>query len=101
MPITKHNFTVRSVEELADTLRKAFEIAAEGRPGPVLVDVPKDVQVATYDFEPQGIVEKKPLPKANQSQIDAGLYLSGAGYGEGLGTGSVLTAQKKRPLPVH
>ena len=43
MPITKHNFVVRKVEDLADTLRAAFKIAASGRPGPVLVDIPKDV----------------------------------------------------------
>ena len=51
MPITKHNFTVRSVEELADTLRQAFEIANEGRPGPVLVDIPKDVTINKTNFE--------------------------------------------------
>ncbi len=51
MPITKHNFVVRSVEELADTMRKAFKIAAEGRPGPVLIDIPKDVTANKTDFE--------------------------------------------------
>ena len=43
MPITKHNFTVRKVEDLADTMRAAFRIAQSGRKGPVLVDIPKDV----------------------------------------------------------
>lgn len=54
MPITKHNFVVRRVEELADTLRAAFRIAAEGRPGPVLVDIPKDVTAdkTTYTAAP-------------------------------------------------
>ena len=51
MPITKHNFTVRRVEELADVLRDAFRIAQTGRPGPVLVDIPKDVMVAECEFE--------------------------------------------------
>ena len=51
MPITKHNFTVRSVDELADTLRAAFKIASEGRPGPVLIDVPKDVTINKTEFE--------------------------------------------------
>jgi acetolactate synthase I/II/III large subunit len=46
-PITKHGFLVQSVEELADTIHQAFAIARSGRPGPVLVDVPKDVQQAT------------------------------------------------------
>ncbi|MED9958237.1 MAG: biosynthetic-type acetolactate synthase large subunit [Christensenellales bacterium] len=53
MPITKHNFIVRRVEELADTMRRAFRIAASGRPGPVLVDVLKDVQQAQCEFEPR------------------------------------------------
>ncbi len=52
MPITKHNFVVRKVEELADTLRQAFEIAASGRPGPVLVDIPKDVTANKTSYEP-------------------------------------------------
>src|SRR6266705_3197192 len=43
-PVTKHNVLVRDVEELADDVREAMAIAVEGRPGPVLVDVPKDVQ---------------------------------------------------------
>jgi acetolactate synthase-1/2/3 large subunit len=51
MPITKHNFVVRQVEELADTLREAFRIAVTGRPGPVLVDIPKDVTAAVCEFE--------------------------------------------------
>lgn len=50
MPITKHNFIVKDVNELADTLRTAFKIAKSGRPGPVLVDIPKDVQVAKCEF---------------------------------------------------
>ncbi len=53
MPITKHNFVVRRVEELADTLRKAFEIAGSGRPGPVLIDIPKDVSAAVTEYEPK------------------------------------------------
>ena len=52
MPITKHNFVVRRVEDLADILREAFEIAASGRPGPVLVDIPKDVTAAVTDYKP-------------------------------------------------
>lgn len=52
-PVTKHNFIVKRVEELADTLRQAFKIAGSGRKGPVLVDVPKDVTAAKTDYEPQ------------------------------------------------
>ena len=43
MPITKHNFIVKDINELAKTMRRAFKIAATGRPGPVLVDITKDV----------------------------------------------------------
>lgn len=52
MPITKHNFIVKDIAELADTLRTAFKIAKSGRPGPVLVDIPKDIQTALYEYEP-------------------------------------------------
>jgi len=51
MPITKHNFMVKDVNRLAQTLREAFSIAASGRPGPVLVDIPKDVQAAECEYE--------------------------------------------------
>ena len=58
LPITKHNYFVGDVADLADTLREAFRLAKSGRPGPVLIDVPKDVQIAVYDYEPQPPVEK-------------------------------------------
>ena len=51
MPITKHNVLVRSVDDLASTIRNAFKLAVEGRPGPVLLDVPKDVQTDVTDYE--------------------------------------------------
>ena len=50
MPITKHNFIVKDVNTLADTIRKAFYIAKQGRPGPVLVDIPKDITVAVCEY---------------------------------------------------
>ena len=53
MPITKHNFTVRRVEDLADTMRAAFRIAQSGRKGPVLVDIPKDITAASCEFTPK------------------------------------------------
>lgn len=58
MPITKHNFLVRDINTLAPILRKAFLIARSGRPGPVLVDVPKDITAAVTEFEHE-------QPKAN------------------------------------
>ena len=51
LPITKHNFIVKDIRELASTIREAFEIAREGRPGPVLVDIPKNVQTESYEYE--------------------------------------------------
>lgn len=52
MPITKHNFIVMDVKDLAQTIREAFAIAKTGRPGPVLIDIPKDITAAETDFEP-------------------------------------------------
>jgi len=52
MPITKHNFMVRNVEELASVIRQAFVIAKSGRPGPVLIDIPKEVTANMVEFEP-------------------------------------------------
>ena len=60
MPITKHGYIVKNVEELADTIRKAFTIAVSGRPGPVLVDITKDVTAAVCEYTP---VEKKDVKK--------------------------------------
>ena len=63
MPITKHNFIVKDVTKLADTIRRAFTIAKKGRPGPVLVDIPKDVTALKTEYEP-----KKPEPIARVSE---------------------------------
>lgn len=56
LPITKHNYFVNSIEELADTIRDAFKLAVSGRPGPILIDVPKDIQIAKYEYEPMAKV---------------------------------------------
>jgi acetolactate synthase-1/2/3 large subunit len=52
LPITKHNYLVTDVEELAEVIHEAFYVARSGRPGPVLIDLPKDVQIAETDFVP-------------------------------------------------
>ena len=52
MPITKHSYIVRNIDQLAGAIREAFFIAKSGRPGPVLIDVPKDVTASVTDFEP-------------------------------------------------
>lgn len=60
-PITKHNFIVKQIEALADTLRQAFSISQEGRKGPVLVDIPKDITAQKFEFTPR---VKQPAPHA-------------------------------------
>ena len=105
LPITKHNYFVHKIEDLADILREAFAIAKSGRPGPVLVDIPKDVQVGTYEYEPKPVVEKKPLPKVKQSLIDEAvaliaeakkpyIYVGGGAAGLGMGKDIVDFASK-------
>lgn len=68
MPITKHGYIVKNVENLADTIRKAFEIARSGRPGPVLVDITKDVTAATCEFTPMEL--KLPQRGTSYSEDD-------------------------------
>jgi acetolactate synthase-1/2/3 large subunit len=65
MPITKHNFIVKDVEQLAGTIRKAFAIARKGRPGPVLIDIPKDVTAAKVEYT----YEAPEYPKRSTEQI--------------------------------
>lgn len=60
MPITKHNYFVSDVKDLAETVREAFKIAKSGRPGPVLIDIPKDVQLAQCDFVKGEYSKKEP-----------------------------------------
>ncbi len=69
MPITKHNFVVRNVEELADTIRKAYEIAMSDRQGPVLIDIPKDVTASVCEFEHKPAVQPRPKPQIQHDQI--------------------------------
>ena len=62
-PITKHNFIVKDVTELADTIRWAFRIAKEGRPGPVLIDITKDVTAASAEYTPQKPEPTEAMPR--------------------------------------
>ena len=75
IPITKHNYIVKDINDLGETIREAFEIAKSGRPGPVLIDVPKDVQVNTTEWEPKGPSEKAPLIKIRESDVDAAVEM--------------------------
>lgn len=70
LPITKHNFIVKNIEDLADTIREAFKIAKSGRPGPVLVDIPKDVQQSKFEYTPHDVVEKIEQRPAKEYKIE-------------------------------
>lgn len=109
IPITKHNFVVKDIKDLADTLREAFKIAQTGRKGPVLVDITKDVTAAQYEYE-----YKKPLStkidfeiadndlkriaqKINNSQKPA-IYFGGGVLAADAG-GELLELSKKAQIP--
>ena len=73
LPITKHNYLVGHVDDLAATIREAFHVARTGRPGPVLVDIPKDVQIAEAEFdyptEPIRLPGYRPAPAVTDEQV--------------------------------
>ena len=79
LPITKHNYFVGNVEDLADTIREAFKLAKSGRPGPVLIDVPKDVQIAKCEYEPMSPTLKEKSHPAKDIRInEAAEYINQA-----------------------
>ncbi len=105
LPITKHNYFVSRIEELADTVREAFSIAKSGRPGPVLIDIPKDVQVAKYEYTEKPIAPKIPLPIVSETLIEQAaamlaeakrpyIYIGGGAAGLGMGEEIVAFAEK-------
>ncbi len=105
LPITKHNYFINNIEELADSLREAFAIAKSGRPGPVLIDVPKDVQIGTCEYEPKQPLPKIPLPIPEDNEIDEAIklineskrpyiYIGGGAAGLGMGEEIVEFARK-------
>jgi len=65
MPITKHNYIVKDIRVLADTIHDAFSIACSGRPGPVLIDITKDVQTGTIEYEPSNRPAINAVPPKN------------------------------------
>ena len=69
LPITKHNYVVGKVEELADTIREAFKLAVSGRPGPVLIDIPKDIQMAKCEYIPSSPVSADETKPAKEVRI--------------------------------
>lgn len=71
LPITKHNFFVGDISDLADTIREAFRLASSGRPGPVLIDVPKDIQIAKCEYETKEPVVADEKQSAKDIRIEA------------------------------
>lgn len=112
-PITKHNFLVRNIEELAPTIKKAFYIASTGRPGPVLVDLPKDVIASKYEFNYPETIEirgYKPTFLGHQNQIKKAaekikkakkpLFYVGGGVIMSDGTRELYLLAKENKIPV-
>ncbi len=109
MPITKHNFVVRDVDELADTVRDAFRIAASGRPGPVLIDIPKDITSAQCEFIPKGKVEINETYEISDEELQTVADMIAASerpviyYGGGVETADagdmLLQLQRKADIP--
>ncbi len=113
MPITKHNFQVRSIDELPRILKEAFHIATTGRPGPVLVDLPKDVSLATglfdYDkevdlpgYQPTVIPNRLQIRKVAEavSRAKKPVILAGAGVLHAGATAELLTFAENNQIPV-
>lgn len=75
MPITKHNFIVKSVNDLADTIRLAFRIANTGRKGPVLIDVPKDITQAVAEYTPQPAQQPEKNAPLSADEINTAVEL--------------------------
>ena len=105
IPVTKHNYTIRNIADLADAIREAFQIAKSGRPGPVLVDVPKDIQNQFYEYEPQPVRPLFDNPKAEIADIAAAvdmidaaerpfIYIGGGALGAGIADEIIPFAEK-------
>ena len=75
MPITKHNYIVKDVAQLADTIRNAFRIAKTGRPGPVLVDIPKDVTANLAEYVKSEPLEVKSASHIREEDIEMALSM--------------------------
>ena len=105
LPITKHNYFVNNVNDLAFTIREAFQIARSGRPGPVLIDVPKDVQIALAEFENEDIFPRFQNKIADDNSIKEAIklinaakrpyiYIGGGAIGAGVEEGVQKLADK-------
>ena len=75
MPITKHNFIVKNISDLAKTIHLAFEIAGSGRKGPVLIDIPKDITAAKTEYSPLGKAAPRNSEEINTAEIEKAVEL--------------------------
>lgn len=111
MPITKHNYIIKDVEKIADVIRSAFSIAQEGRPGPVLIDICKDVTAAKTEFEHKPLKTPEDIPiQVNECDIKRAaeiinkskkpLILSGGGVSISGANEEVKTLAEKANIPV-
>lgn len=99
LPITKHNYFVGKVEDLADTIREAFRLAKSGRPGPVLIDVPKDVQIAMCEYEEKEPVKADTPQAAKEIRIhEAAEIINGAERPFVYFGGGLITAQAQEEM---
>ncbi len=105
MPITKHNYFVTDVTELADIIREAFRIAISGRPGPVLIDIPSDIQSAKCEFIPGEKVAPFETELVDDSDIEDAaalinaserpyIYIGGGAVGAGMSDAVIALAEK-------
>ncbi len=78
MPVTKHNYIVKDIRKLAETVREAFYIANSGRKGPVLIDIPKNIQTETAEYEEKAPQAYRPKPVAAEALRDAVRAIDGA-----------------------
>lgn len=111
-PCTKHNFLVRNIEELAATIKEAFHIARSGRPGPVLVDLPKNVMVMETQYDPENIKIRnyetvyKPAPKKMAgifemlTSAQRPLFMTGGGVILGRASEELTHLARKYAIPV-
>lgn len=111
MPVTKHNYIVKDVTKLADVVRESFRIAQEGRPGPVLVDICKDVTAAVTDYEPKQPKKPHHMPiGASEEEIEKAadiinnakrpVILSGGGVSIAGADEEVIVLAEKAKIPV-
>lgn len=75
MPVTKHNWIIKRAEDIVKTIRMAFKIASSGRPGPVLVDVPKDLQVALIEYDENIVLDEDEKKEINKEDLDKAIRM--------------------------